>query len=62
MLVVRCPVCAAEIMRAELVGYQHAPRLRRHLAVHERGADTFSSRDVLDSFVVEPLPGDDHDE
>ena len=53
MLVVRCLICEEEVMRAKLVGYQHAPRLRKHLASHSQDADTFSSRDVLQSFLIE---------
>ena len=53
MLVVRCLVCRQEVMRAKLVGYQHAPRLRKHLASHAEDAETFSSRDVLQSFLIE---------
>ena len=58
MLVVRCPVCDQEVMRARLVGYQHAPRLRKHLALHDRSAETLSSRDVLESFLVEHVASD----
>ena len=55
MLIARCLVCDGEVLRAKVVGYQHAPRLRQHLATHERGANTFSSRDVLESFRIERI-------
>lgn len=55
MLVARCLVCEDEVLRAKLVGYQHAPRLRQHLATHDAGVNTFSSRDVLESFRIERI-------
>lgn len=54
MLVVRCDVCGEEVLRVAAVGAQHASVLRRHLTIHQRGADTFAPADVLSSFSVRP--------
>ncbi len=56
MVVVVCEICGSEIIRVDWLGSQHARQLRKHLAIHRLGAETFSPTDVLKCFRVRREP------